>query len=143
MHYLLFVFNRISYSGRSPDEQRKGQDDGRDVGDQEQNRDEDKHHGNNGLADLLDGQSGDGAGNVNIYGHRRRGHAYGKTDGDQDTEMDEVAADLCTGCKACSALGCPAIEWAGDMARINPLLCDGCNQCPPLCKVKAIRERKP
>jgi indolepyruvate ferredoxin oxidoreductase alpha subunit len=70
----------------------------------------------------------------------------------------EVVADRCTGCKACSRLGCPAIEWvhftpqeaaaAGKkatqkgMARINPLLCDGCNQCPPLCKFKAIVERE-
>ncbi len=54
----------------------------------------------------------------------------------------EVAPDLCTGCKACSRLGCPAIEWAGDAARINPLMCDGCNQCPPLCKFEAIREKK-
>jgi len=68
----------------------------------------------------------------------------------------EVIADLCTGCKACSRLGCPAIEWVpftprggrrgeeGDaegMARISPLLCDGCNQCPPLCKFQAILER--
>jgi indolepyruvate ferredoxin oxidoreductase alpha subunit len=70
----------------------------------------------------------------------------------------EVIPDLCTGCKACSKLGCPAIEWvplspeqavaAGKkesqkgMARINALLCDGCNQCPPLCKFKAILEKK-
>jgi indolepyruvate ferredoxin oxidoreductase alpha subunit len=70
----------------------------------------------------------------------------------------EVIPDLCTGCKACSKLGCPAIEWvpftpeeaaaAGKktarkgIARINPLLCDGCNQCPPLCKFKAILEKK-
>ncbi len=70
----------------------------------------------------------------------------------------EVIPDLCTGCMACSKLGCPAIEWvpftpeeavaAGKkgsqkgMARINPLLCDGCNQCPPLCKFQAILERK-
>jgi indolepyruvate ferredoxin oxidoreductase alpha subunit len=70
----------------------------------------------------------------------------------------EVIADLCTGCKACSRLGCPAIEWvpftpeeavaAGKvatqkgMARISPLLCDGCNQCPPLCKFQAILEKK-
>jgi len=70
----------------------------------------------------------------------------------------EVITDLCTGCMACSKLGCPAIEWvpfipaeavaAGKkesqkgMARINPLLCDGCNQCPPLCKFQAILEKK-
>ena len=70
----------------------------------------------------------------------------------------EVIPDLCTGCKACGKLGCPAIEWvpfapgeaaaAGKkaaqkgIARIHPLLCDGCNQCPPLCKFKAILEKK-
>jgi indolepyruvate ferredoxin oxidoreductase alpha subunit len=70
----------------------------------------------------------------------------------------EVLADLCTGCKACAKLGCPAIEWVPlspreavargkkeaqkGIARINPLLCDGCNQCPPLCKFKAIVEKK-
>jgi len=70
----------------------------------------------------------------------------------------EVVADLCTGCKACAKLGCPAIEWVPfgpadaaasgrkaaqkGIARINPLLCDGCNQCPPLCKFKAIVEKK-
>jgi indolepyruvate ferredoxin oxidoreductase alpha subunit len=70
----------------------------------------------------------------------------------------EVIPDLCTGCMACSKLGCPAIEWVPftpdeavaaakapsqkGMARINPLLCDGCNQCPPLCKFQAILEIK-
>ena len=28
------------------------------------------------------------------------------------------------------------------IARINALMCDGCNQCPPLCKFRAIVERK-
>ena len=69
----------------------------------------------------------------------------------------EVIPDACTGCKVCLRLGCPAIEWVpfdpGDaaaagkketqqgMARINPLLCDGCNQCPPLCAFTAIVEK--
>ena len=26
--------------------------------------------------------------------------------------------------------------------RINPLMCDGCGQCPPLCKFNAILEKK-
>lgn len=76
----------------------------------------------------------------------------------QKRPVYEVIADLCTGCKACSRLGCPAIEWvpftpeeavaAGKKAtqrgrgRISPLLCDGCNQCPPLCKFQAILEKK-
>ncbi len=84
---------------------------------------------------------------VLLPGHRKR-----------KRPVYEVVADLCTGCKACGKLGCPAIEWVpfgpGEaaargkkaaqkgMARINPLLCDGCNQCPPLCKFKAILEKK-
>ena len=55
----------------------------------------------------------------------------------------EVVPDLCTGCKACSRLGCPAIEFTGEQARINALLCDGCEQCPPLCKAKAIVAKTP
>jgi indolepyruvate ferredoxin oxidoreductase, alpha subunit len=70
----------------------------------------------------------------------------------------EVADALCTGCRACLALGCSAIEWAPfaspeeaaaagkkaaqkGTARINPLLCDGCNLCPPLCTFRAIVEK--
>ena len=68
----------------------------------------------------------------------------------------EVLAELCNGCKACGKLGCPAIEWvpltpeeavaAGKKAtqkgivRINRLLCDGCNLCPDVCKVRAMVE---
>ena len=69
----------------------------------------------------------------------------------------QIDPEACTGCKVCLRLGCPAIEWVpfdpGDaaaagkketqqgMARINPLLCDGCNQCPPLCAFTAIVEK--
>ena len=68
----------------------------------------------------------------------------------------EVLPELCNGCKACGALGCPAIEWvaftpeeavaAGKKAtqkgfvRINRLLCDGCNLCPDVCKMRGIVE---
>ncbi len=70
----------------------------------------------------------------------------------------EVSTAACVGCKACSKLGCPAIEWVAytpeeaaaagkksaqkGVTRINPLLCDGCGQCPPLCKFNAILEKK-
>ena len=70
----------------------------------------------------------------------------------------EVVADLCTGCKACSRLGCPAIEWvhftpeeaaaAGTkptpqgMAPVNPILSDGGDPGPPLGKVKGILPRE-
>jgi indolepyruvate ferredoxin oxidoreductase alpha subunit len=68
----------------------------------------------------------------------------------------EVIEELCNGCKACGTLGCPAIEWlpltpdaavaAGKkptqqgIVRINPLLCDGCNLCPAVCKMRAMVE---
>jgi indolepyruvate ferredoxin oxidoreductase alpha subunit len=68
----------------------------------------------------------------------------------------QVLPELCNGCKACGALGCPAIEWvpftpeeavaAGKKAtqkgvvRINRLLCDGCNLCPDVCKMRGIVE---
>ena len=68
----------------------------------------------------------------------------------------EVVEDLCNGCKACGKLGCPAIEWipltpeeavaAGKkptqkgMVRINRLICDGCNLCPDVCKMRAMVE---
>jgi indolepyruvate ferredoxin oxidoreductase alpha subunit len=71
----------------------------------------------------------------------------------------EVVEELCNGCKACSKLGCPAIEWipltpeealaAGKkptqkgMVRINRLMCDGCNLCPNVCKMRAIVEAAP
>lgn len=65
-----------------------------------------------------------------------------------------VLQDKCVGCMACLRLGCPAIEWVPltkdeakrlgfkekqkGYARINSVLCDGCGQCAPLCKSKAI-----
>ena len=68
----------------------------------------------------------------------------------------EVLPEMCNGCKACGKLGCPAIEWvpltpeeavaAGKKAtqkgivRINRLLCDGCNLCPDVCKMRAMVE---
>jgi indolepyruvate ferredoxin oxidoreductase alpha subunit len=68
----------------------------------------------------------------------------------------EVVEELCNGCKACGMLGCPAIEWipltpeaavaAGKkptqkgMVRINRLMCDGCNLCPEVCKMRAMVE---
>ncbi len=60
-----------------------------------------------------------------------------------------VDADRCTGCRACLNIGCPAIEWrpAGDgsrkgKARIDPLLCTGCDVCRQLCKFEAIGSGK-
>lgn len=65
-----------------------------------------------------------------------------------------VVPEKCTGCRACAKLGCPAIEWVPlteqeaknlgykekqkGYSQINAALCDGCGQCRPLCKFKAI-----
>ena len=55
-----------------------------------------------------------------------------------------IDPELCTGCRACLRLGCPAIEWvpAADgrkgKARIDSLLCNGCTVCMQLCKFDAI-----
>lgn len=72
----------------------------------------------------------------------------------KDKRLYTIIASKCTGCKSCLKLGCPAIEWVPLTAeeakklgykekqkgysRINPVLCDGCGQCAPLCKFKAI-----
>lgn len=60
-----------------------------------------------------------------------------------------VDADTCTGCRACLKIGCPAIEWcpAADgsrkgKARIDALLCTGCDVCRQLCKFDAIGSMK-
>lgn len=49
-----------------------------------------------------------------------------------------VDQELCTKCKACLRLGCPAIEYANDQIRVNELLCGGCNLCEQVCKEGAI-----
>jgi len=68
--------------------------------------------------------------------------------GDCRFEKGETLAvdeEACTGCKACLAIGCPAIEWQPDAsgkkgkAWIDPLLCTGCTVCQQLCKFNAIK----
>lgn len=72
----------------------------------------------------------------------------------KDKKLYMIMSDKCTGCRTCIKLGCPAIEWVPltpeeakklgykekqkGYSRINPVLCDGCGQCAPLCKFKAI-----
>jgi indolepyruvate ferredoxin oxidoreductase alpha subunit len=43
----------------------------------------------------------------------------------------------CIGCGSCVEFGCPAIEFEGDSARINPL-CNGCGVCAQICPNNAI-----
>lgn len=65
-----------------------------------------------------------------------------------------VMPEKCTGCRSCLKIGCPAIEWKPlskeeaaakglgtkqkGYSGINAVLCDGCGQCPALCKFRAI-----
>jgi indolepyruvate ferredoxin oxidoreductase alpha subunit len=65
-----------------------------------------------------------------------------------------IVSEKCTGCRTCLKIGCPAIEWVSltpeeakklgykekqkGYSRINAVLCDGCGQCAPLCKFRAI-----
>ena len=74
----------------------------------------------------------------------------------QERPVFQLVEELCTGCKACLNLGCPAIEWTSytpeqalaagkkekqkGIAPINALLCDGCNVCPQVCQFKAFVE---
>ena len=58
-----------------------------------------------------------------------------------------VVEESCIGCRACLKIGCPAIEWVPSsgkkgQAKIDPLLCNGCDVCRQLCKFSAIQEAK-
>jgi len=49
-----------------------------------------------------------------------------------------VDTGACTGCKACFAIGCPAISLEGKKAKIDQNQCVGCGQCVTLCRFGAI-----
>ncbi len=51
----------------------------------------------------------------------------------------QVDEDLCTMCKTCLKLGCPAIESTGEAISINPLLCRGCALCESVCPKGALK----
>jgi len=50
-------------------------------------------------------------------------------------------SDECQGCRICVEYGCPAIEFDGEVARINNL-CTGCGVCAQICPASAIKEVK-
>ena len=50
-----------------------------------------------------------------------------------------VDGDACVGCRRCiSELGCPALNFADNKARIDETLCTGCTLCEQVCPVGAI-----
>jgi len=49
----------------------------------------------------------------------------------------QVDTEKCGGCKVCVKFGCPAIEFDGEVAKINAL-CSGCGVCAAICPSKAI-----
>ena len=50
-----------------------------------------------------------------------------------------VDNDLCTGCKVCIGLGCPAISFKDEKAVINKTICTACGLCEQLCRFEAIK----
>jgi indolepyruvate ferredoxin oxidoreductase alpha subunit len=52
--------------------------------------------------------------------------------------VHRVDQDLCTQCKACLRLGCPAIEWVEERVRVNETLCAGCDMCAKICPQHAF-----
>jgi len=53
-----------------------------------------------------------------------------------------VDPEVCTGCRRCLRLGCPALEKVEEdkevKVRIDPLLCTGCGLCAQVCRFGAI-----
>jgi len=54
----------------------------------------------------------------------------------------QVDREVCTGCKQCIHLGCPAVTFAEKKAGIDLLLCVGCGLCAQVCPVEAITREK-
>ncbi len=58
------------------------------------------------------------------------------------TSFDEphfVDPELCTGCKTCIMLGCPALSLKDEKAMINSTICNACGLCEQLCRFDAIK----
>lgn len=54
-----------------------------------------------------------------------------------------IDMDKCTGCRACTKIGCPAISWLKNEKRayIDESICTGCGLCIKVCRFVAIKQR--
>jgi len=59
----------------------------------------------------------------------------------QRQELLAVRETDCIGCKACLAIGCPALGMRGDKAAIDAGQCTGCRLCAGICPQEAIDGR--
>ncbi len=55
----------------------------------------------------------------------------------------QIDPELCTACKLCLRLGCPAISLRNEKPSIDEFLCTGCEVCIELCPLKAIKLKDP
>ncbi len=49
-----------------------------------------------------------------------------------------VRSEKCTGCRACTRLGCPSLAVAGGVAAVDPYTCTGCGLCVQVCREGAL-----
>ena len=52
-----------------------------------------------------------------------------------------INRDVCTNCKMCMKLGCPAISMVENKPQINKTLCTNCGLCINVCKFNAITDK--
>jgi len=53
----------------------------------------------------------------------------------------EIDEQICTNCKVCVRLGCPAIQSTDEKVMINAPLCMTCDFCAQICPIDAIQKR--
>lgn len=53
-----------------------------------------------------------------------------------------VDHEVCTGCRACMKIGCPAIAFGNKKATIDPTQCVGCDVCLQLCQFGAMGRKE-
>jgi indolepyruvate ferredoxin oxidoreductase alpha subunit len=55
-----------------------------------------------------------------------------------DGRRTRVRAENCLGCRECLDVGCPALAFGPDTARIDQNLCLGCGYCLSVCAHEAL-----